>query len=217
MEVEKQQAEGELSDDLRQRLAEIEKDYNDVARESARAFLPKQRIPSNEAATGSPFAPESKGGRRSVSPSKFEGQATASPTKFSVPNRKVRNQPANRIHDIEFAAEISTSLIAQVRNLQGLLAEKEEELKEIRAEKSKLEYEAEGFQQRVKTLDESEHRYKDENWSLETQVHDLLAKEREAEDRYKKLQQTLTVLQAEKSATQRELDEVKLNHARLGE
>ncbi|KAI1803936.1 hypothetical protein F4811DRAFT_306370 [Daldinia bambusicola] len=217
MEVEKQQAEGELSDDLRQRLAEIEKDYNDVARESARAFMPKQRIPSNEAATGSPYAPESKGGRRSVSPSKFEGQATASPTKFSVPNRKVRNQPANRIHDIEFAAEISTSLIAQVRNLQGLLAEKEEELKEIRAEKSKLEYEAEGFQQRVKTLDESEHRYKDENWSLETQVHDLLAKEREAEERYKKLQQTLTVLQAEKSSTQRELDEVKLNHARLSD
>ncbi|KAI1658612.1 hypothetical protein F4813DRAFT_380149 [Daldinia decipiens] len=217
MEVEKQQAEGELSDDLRQRLAEIEKDYNDVARESARAFLPKQRIPSNEAAAGSPFAPESKGGRRSVSPSKFEDQATASPTKFSVPNRKVRNQPANRIHDIEFAAEISTSLIAQVRNLQGLLAEKEEELKEIRVEKSKLEYEAEGFQQRVKTLDESEHRYKDENWSLETQVHDLLAKEREAEDRYKKLQQTLTVLQAEKNSTQKELDEVKLNHSKLSE
>ncbi|KAI1641904.1 uncharacterized protein F4817DRAFT_362691 [Daldinia loculata] len=147
MEVEKQQAEGELSDDLRQRLAEIEKDYNDVARESARAFLPKQRIPSNEAAAGSPFAPESKGGRRSVSPS-------------NVPNRK-------------FAAEISTSLIAQ-----------EEELKEIR-----------GFQQR------------DENWSLETQ----------AEDRYKKLQQTLTVLQAEKNSTQKELDEVKLNHSRLSE
>ncbi|KAI0101109.1 hypothetical protein F4814DRAFT_456066 [Daldinia grandis] len=191
MEVEKQKAEGELSDDLRQRLAEIEKDYNDVAKESARAFLPKQRIPSNEAAAaaaaaaGSPFAPESKGGRRSVSPS----------NKFSVPNRKARNQPTNRIHDIEFAAEIS------------LLAEKEEELKEIRVEKSKLEYEAEGFQQRVKTLDESEHRYKDENWSLETQVHDLLAKEREAEDRYKKLQQTLTVLQAEKNSTQKELDE----------
>lgn len=62
-EVEQLQAEGELSSDLRQRLMEIEKDYNDVARESARAFLPKQRVPSNEAAAGSPFAPEGKGGR----------------------------------------------------------------------------------------------------------------------------------------------------------
>lgn len=216
-EFEKLESEGGLSDDLRQRLVEIEKDYNDVARESARAFLPKQRVPSNEAAAGSPFVPEGKGGRRSVSPSKFEGQATGSPTKFSVPNRKVRNQPANRIHDIEFAAEISTSLIAQVRNLQGLLSEKEEELKEIKMEKSKLEYEAEGFQQRVKTLDESEHRYKDENWNLETQVHDLLAKEREASDREKKLQQTLNILQAEKNSTQRELDEVKLNYSKLSE
>ncbi|KAL7621708.1 hypothetical protein AAE478_009035 [Parahypoxylon ruwenzoriense] len=216
-EVEKLQAEGELSDELRQKLIEIEKDYNEVAKESARAFLPKQRVPSNEAAAGSPFVPEGKGGRRSVSPSKFEGQATGSPTKFNVPNRKVRNQPANRVHDIEFAAEISTSLIAQVRNLQGLLAEKEEELKEIRVEKSKLEYEAEGFQQRVKNLDESEHRYKDENWNLETQIHDLLAKEREALDREKKLTQSLNILQAEKNATQRELDEVKLIHARLGD
>ncbi|KAI1407536.1 hypothetical protein F5Y13DRAFT_205982 [Hypoxylon sp. FL1857] len=216
-EVEKLETEGELSDDLRQRLAEIEKDYNDVARESARAFLPKQRVPSSEAASGSPFVPEGKGGRRSVSPSKFEAQATGSPTKFSVPNRKVRNQPANRIHDIEFAAEISTSLIAQVRNLQGLLAEKEEELKEVKNAKSKLEYEAEGFQQRVKTLDESEHRYKDENWSLETQVHDLLAKEREAQDREKKLNQALNLLQAEKTSIQRELDEVKLSHSKLSE
>lgn len=62
-EVEKLQAEGELSQELRQKLTDIEKDYNDVARESARAFLPKPRVPSNEAAAGSPFVPEGKGGK----------------------------------------------------------------------------------------------------------------------------------------------------------
>jgi len=62
-EVEKLQAEGELSDDLRKKLIEIEKDYNEVARESARAFLPKSRVPSNEASAGSPFVPEGKGGK----------------------------------------------------------------------------------------------------------------------------------------------------------
>ncbi|KAI0476355.1 hypothetical protein GGR56DRAFT_466127 [Xylariaceae sp. FL0804] len=215
--MEKLQAEEELSPDLRQKLSEIEKDYHDVARESARAFLPKQRIPSNEAAAGSPFVPEGKGGRRSVSPSKFEARATGSPTKLTVPNRKIRNQPANRIHDIEFAAEISTSLITQVRNLQGLLLEKDEELRVVVGERSKLEYEAEGFQQRLKALDESEHRYKDENWNLETQIHELMAKEREAADREKKLNQTLHLIQAEKSAAQRELDEVKLSHSKLTE
>ncbi|KAI0975935.1 hypothetical protein F4678DRAFT_457291 [Xylaria arbuscula] len=216
-EVEKLQAEDELSDDLRQKLTEIEKDYNEVARESARAFLPKSRVPSNEAVVGSPFVPEGKGGKRSVSPSKFEAQATASPTKLNVPNRKIRNQPSNRIHDIEFAAEISTSLIAQVRNLQGLLAEKDEELKETRSENSKWQYEVEAITQRLKSLDDSEHRYKDENWNLETQLHELMAKEREAADREKKLTQTLNMLQSEKNASQRELDEIKLSHAKLAE
>ncbi|KAH6648637.1 hypothetical protein BKA67DRAFT_661598 [Truncatella angustata] len=217
-EVEQLQAEEEVTEDLRQKLVEIEKDYNDVARESARAFLPKPRIPSNEAAAGSPFVPEGKGGRgRSVSPSKFEAQATASPTKLSVPNRKLRNQPANRIHDIEFAAEISQSLIVQVRNLQQLLAEREEELRDVKLEKSKLEYDAEGYQQRVKALDESQNKYKDENWSLETQVHELMASQRESADREKKLHQTVSILQAEKNNAQRELDEVKLNHAKLSE
>jgi hypothetical protein len=238
-EVEALQAEEGLTPELRQKLVEVEKDYNEVARESARAFLPKTRVPSNELAAGSPFAPEGKGGRvshgtpicsvcrtmsltgvvakqRSVSPSKFESQAIGSPTKFAVPNRKLRNQ-ANRNHDIEFAAEISTSLIAQVRNLQALLAEREEELRDVKVDKSKLEMEAEGFQQRVKTLDESEHRYKDENWNLETQIHELIAKEKEAADREKKLGQALSLLQAEKANTQRELDEVKMSHSKLAE
>lgn len=143
--------------------------------------------------------------------------ATGSPTKLSVPNRKIRNQPANRVHDIEFAAEISTSLISQVRNLQGLLAEREEELRDNKVERARLELEAEGFQQRMKSLDESEHRYKDENWNLETQIHELLAAQKDAADREKKLKQSLNVLQSEKNLTQRELDEVKETLAKQDE
>ncbi|KAK4125094.1 hypothetical protein N657DRAFT_352642 [Parathielavia appendiculata] len=208
-EVEQLQSEAELTPELRQRLVEIEKDYNEVARDSARALLPKQRVPSNEAPS-SPFSPDGKGAaRRSVSPSKFETLAAPSPTKFGVPNRKIRNQPASRIHDIEFAAEISTSLIAQVRSLQALLSEREEELKEVKSERSRLEIEAEGFQQRLKSLDESENKYKDENWNLETQIHELIATQKEAAEREKKLTQTLNVIQSERNATQRELEEVK--------
>jgi hypothetical protein len=155
--------------------------------------------------------------QRSVSPSKFESRASGSPTKLSVPNRKQRNQPVNRIHDIEFAAEISTSLIQQVRHLQALLSEREEELKDTKAENSRLEIEYEAFQQRVKALDESEHKYKDENWNLETQIHDLLAAQKESADREKKLTQALNAVQADKNSTQRELDEVKLNFSKLDE
>jgi hypothetical protein len=155
--------------------------------------------------------------QRSISPSKFESQATNSPSKLSVPNRKQRNQPQNRIHDIEFATEISTSLLSQVRHLQALLAEKEESLKTVTLEKSRLEIEAEGFNQRLRSLDESEHRYKDENWNLETQIHEFLAAAKEAADREKKLTHNLNILQAEKSAAQKELDEIKLSHAKLAD
>jgi len=46
--VEKQQNEGDITPELRQKLVEIEKEYNEVGRESARAFLPKSRVSSNE-------------------------------------------------------------------------------------------------------------------------------------------------------------------------
>ncbi|CAD6443887.1 6d2f186a-f94d-43d3-bc16-ecc1343bab63 [Sclerotinia trifoliorum] len=210
-EVEKQQSEGDITPELRQKLVDIEKEYNEVGRETARAFLPKSRVPSSEMGA-SPFTD-----KRSASPSKFESQTTAiaSPSKFNVPNRKQRNQPANRVHDIEFATEISTSLLAQVRHLQALLAEKEETLKTVALEKSRLEIEAEGFTQRLRSLDESENRYKDENWNLETQIHEHLAAQKEASEREKRLMQNLSLLQAEKGATQKELDEIKLNHAKL--
>ncbi|KAN0089410.1 hypothetical protein V8E51_019670 [Hyaloscypha variabilis] len=212
-EVEKQQSEGDITPELRQKLVEIEKEYNEVGRQSERAFLPKSRVSSSEMA-GSPFAGDS---NRSRSPSKFESQATNSPSKLTVPNRKQRNQPANRVHDIEFATEISTSLLSQVRHLQALLAEKEETLKTITYEKSRLEIEAEGFNQRLRSLDESEHRYKDENWNLETQIHEFLAAAKEAADREKKLTQSLNIVQSEKSAAQKELDDIKLSHAKLTE
>jgi hypothetical protein len=101
--------------------------------------------------------------------------------------------------------------------LQALLAEREEELREIKVENSRLEIESEGLQQRMKTLDESEHRYKDENWSLETQMHELLAEKRESAEREKKLTQNLSILQATNSATQKELDDIKVTHSKLAD
>ncbi|KAG6002770.1 hypothetical protein E4U43_001048 [Claviceps pusilla] len=215
--VQKLQAEGELGPDLRKKLVEIEREYNDLSRESARVFLPKQRVPSNEGHATSPFVTESRSGRRSVSPSKFESQATGSPTKLNVPNRKMRNQPSNRVHDIEFAAEISTSLIAQVRNLQALLSERDEEMKAAQSEMQRLEFESESFQQRLKALDESENRYKEENWNLETRLQELSAQQKDAADREKKLTQALNMASAEKNTVQKELDDAKLSHSKLAE
>jgi hypothetical protein len=59
-EVAKQQNEGDITPELRQKLVEIEKEYNEVGRESARAFLPKSRVSSSEMAANSPFKGEAK-------------------------------------------------------------------------------------------------------------------------------------------------------------
>lgn len=101
--------------------------------------------------------------------------------------------------------------------MQSLLVEKEEALRTVTLEKSRLEVEAEGFNQRLRSLNESEHRYKDENWDLEAQIQEHIAVAKESADREKRLTQALFVLQAEKAAAQKELDETKLNHARLAE
>ncbi|KAK1252594.1 hypothetical protein MKX08_003781 [Trichoderma sp. CBMAI-0020] len=247
-EIDSLQTDEELAPELRKRLVDIEKDYNDLARESARAFLPKQRVTSTEN-PGSPFMLDSRPGRhymhlilnlhefhlsvllvqllikarvghvlqRSASPSKLESQATGSPAKLSVSNRKSRNQPTNRVHDIEFAAEISTSLIAQVRSLQAILGERDEQVKDLRNDVSRLEGDSEALQQRVKFLDESEHRFKEENWNLQTRLQEMSGQQREASDREKKLDNALHVANAAKSTTQKELDEVKLSLSKLTE
>ncbi|KAL8770561.1 MAG: hypothetical protein Q9209_003817 [Squamulea sp. 1 TL-2023] len=210
-EVELQQNQHELGPELRQRLIDIEKEYNEVGRESARAFLGPKADPA-PATTDleSSFALD---GTRTGSPAKFSSRATDSPSKVNVP-RKQRNQPANQVHDIQLAADISTSLLAQVRQLQSTLSEKDESLKSANLEVSRLEQEADGFAQRLRSMDESEQRYKDENWNLETQLHDLTAEHKEAASREHKLQQALSLVTSEKNTTLRELDDLKQTHGK---
>lgn len=95
-----------------------------------------------------------------------------------------------------------------------MLSEKDEALKTTNLEVSRLEREAEGFAQRLRSLDESEQRYKDENWSLETQLHDLTAEHKEATSREHKIQHALTLATSEKNAALRELDDLKQTHGK---
>ncbi|RLL93738.1 hypothetical protein CFD26_100038, partial [Aspergillus turcosus] len=211
-EVEQQQDENQIGPDLRQKLMELEREYNEIGRETARAFLaPKRLAGGDEGHLGTP----SLDAKSPLSPVLFASQATNSPSKVSVPSRKQRNQPSSRVHDIEFATEISTSLLAQVRQLQAMLAEREEALKSANLEKSRLELEAEGYAQRIRALDESEERYKDENWNLETRTHELMTAMKEAADRENRLNSALGAITSEKNAVERELEELKQANARL--
>ena len=101
--------------------------------------------------------------------------------------------------------------------MQAVLAERDDSLKTANSEKARLEVEAEGFSQRLRSLDESEQRYKDENWNLETQIQETNAAAREAATREQKLQQSLAFATSEKNAAQRELDDLKQDHSKVTE
>ncbi|PYH93207.1 anucleate primary sterigmata protein A [Aspergillus ellipticus CBS 707.79] len=209
-EVEQQQEAGQIGPELRRKLADLEREYNEIGRETARAFLAPKRLAGDDGHFGTPYEQKSP-----ISPALFASQATNSPSKVSVPSRKQRNQPSSRVHDIEFATEISTSLLAQVRQLQTMLAEREEALRTLNLEKSRLELEAEGYAQRIRALDESEERYKDENWALETRTHELTTAVKEAADREDRLNSSLSVLTTEKNTMDRELEDLKQINAKL--
>ncbi|KAF2164594.1 hypothetical protein M409DRAFT_67733 [Zasmidium cellare ATCC 36951] len=202
-EVEQMQQDSEVPEDLREKLAELEREYNEVGRESARAFLPKSRVVSEN-------EPNAASGL-------ISGSGRESPTKISAPSRRQRNQQSNRVHDIEFATEISTSLLAQVRQLQAALAEKDEELKDTTAAKAQLESEATNLWQRLRHMDENEQKYKDENWNLETRLQEMETSLKESTEKESRMAQTLKSVQTEKAAKERELDDLKVNHDKLNE
>jgi hypothetical protein len=205
--VEQQQEQSEIGPELRKRLSEVEREFNDVGAITARNFLPRSRVSSGESTVES-----------ALSGSVLSTEGRQSPSKPSFPqSRKQRNQGPSRVNDIQLATDISTSLLQQLRDLQAVLAEKDEQLKNVNLEKSQLEVEVEGLGQRLRALDESEQRYKDENWSLETQLHELSAASRDSSEREQRLLQANNAAQAEKDALERDLEELKQAHGKLSE
>ncbi|GAB1727362.1 hypothetical protein NU195Hw_g7803t1 [Hortaea werneckii] len=200
--VEQAQEDNEMPADLRQKLSELEKEYNEVGRESARAFLPRTRAA---------------GGDTGATPVALSGSGRESPTKASAPSRRQRNQPSNRVHDIEFATEISTSLLAQVRQLQAALAEKDEILRNESNAKAQIEADVVGMAQRIKHMDESEQHYKDQNWELEMKIQELESAHRDMSDKHDRLHQSLKSTELEKATAQRDLDDLRLSHEQINE
>lgn len=203
-EVSEQKQANDIGPELRHKLAELEKEFNEVGRETARAFLPKSRVPSGESDIN-------------TGASVYTSEGALSPTKVSVPSRKQRNQQPSRINDIALATEISTSLLAQLKDLQAVLLEREEALKAANLDRSQLEIEVEGLSQRLRTLDESESRLKDVNWNLETQVHESEIQSKAAADREHRLNQSLNLARTEKATLEREFEELKQLYSKANE
>jgi len=202
--VNSQQQQDEIAPELKTQLVELEREVNEVSRETARAFIAKNRS-ANGDVTDTPGA------------SVYSSESQHSPSKVHAPSRKQRNQQPGRVNDLKLATDISTSLLSQVRDLQAAVAEKDEALKLVSLDKSQLEHEFESLRQRLRVVNESEQRFKDENWSLETQLHDLTATSKQVADREQRLTHNIKTTQSEKAALEREFEELKQTHGKLSE
>lgn len=194
-----QQGDGEeMGPELKQKLADLEKEYHEVGKESARASLPRAKKPSMDP------------GETFTTPSN-----TGSKTQLPTSTRKTKNQPATRVHDIEFATEISTSLLGQVRQLQAQVAEKEEALRKANRDNSQLHSDLEAYTGRMRGIDDNEQRYKEENYNLETQVQDLTSLIKDAAGREERLKHALTAAKSHHSTSEREYEELRQFHGKL--
>lgn len=204
-ELDQQQGSSEISHDLRQKLIDLEKEVTETSKESARAFIPRSRDISGDAANPS------------ATPTGITADGRPAPVKApaGASSRKLRNHPSNEVKDVEFATEISTSLLAQVRNLQGMLAEKTEALKSAEGEHKLLQEQFANLQHRLNNVDDDEQHYKDENWNLETQVQDLTNLIKEVSTREEHLKRSLHATQEEKSSVDREHDDLRQMYNKL--
>lgn len=133
-----------------------------------------------------------------------------------MPNRRARNQPV-RQHDIEFAAEIGQGLLVEVRKLRELLSEKEETLKNVEIEKSRLEQMLASLSAKVKALEESDTHLKEVNWNLEVMLQDLKASEAQATDNVDRLVAQVNALSREKDEVINKWDHFKSQQSRVNE
>ena len=105
----------------------------------------------------------------------------------------------------------------EVRKLQAMLQERDETIKILNEEKTNLEISATYLDSRIRKLEESENKYRDENWQLE-----LVSQEKDAiisqqTDTVTKLQSHIVVLEQEKSYYIREVDELRQTQAKVNE
>lgn len=75
----------------------------------------------------------------------------------------------------EFAFEIGSGLLTEVRRLQSLLGERDKAIQDMKEEKDDMEKTIESLREAVRTQEQSADKYREENWNLEVTLQELRA------------------------------------------
>jgi len=205
--VESRQSGNAMGSELTQKLMQLEREYNEVGKETARQFIPKKKQRN-----GNGFSD----GMSDDGVLSSNGQMSPSKPSIGSPVMS-RNGTSNNVHDIEFATEISTSLLSQVRALQGTLVEKEEALRRAYAEKANMQQEADIFALKLRSLEDNEQRAKDESWQLEIQNQRLMSEIKESAAREQRLTHSVNSARSHQSTAEQEYDDLRMTHNKLND
>ncbi|ORZ03506.1 hypothetical protein BCR43DRAFT_520639 [Syncephalastrum racemosum] len=135
----------------------------------------------------------------------------STPTKrrSKVPNADRRNT------DIEFATEIGQGLLLEVRKMQALLQDKEEQLTQLAIQKSDLERAAEAMAKQLRQREETEEQLKEETWNLELAKQELTINVTELQQNLNKSNAEQTRLVKQMNALQTEIDQMRDREEKL--
>ncbi|KAF8885292.1 meiotic cell cortex C-terminal pleckstrin homology-domain-containing protein [Infundibulicybe gibba] len=89
-------------------------------------------------------------------------------------SRRAKNA-AHRADDVEFAFEIGSGLLTEVRRLQSLLGERDKAIEDMKEEKDDLERSVESLRAALRQQEQSADKFKEENWNLEVTLQELRA------------------------------------------
>ncbi|KAG8216903.1 hypothetical protein J3R82DRAFT_7176 [Butyriboletus roseoflavus] len=154
-----------------------------------------------------------------------EPERSKASSSSAAQSRRAKNA-AHRADDVEFAFEIGSGLLTEVRRLQSLLGERDKAIQDMKEEKDDLEKSIESLRTALHSQEQSSDKFKEENWNLEvtlqelrTQLSDSQGTAQRLESEHKRLTKLLNTSREsadqhknETERTKAALDEFKAKH-----
>ncbi|KAG8832152.1 hypothetical protein FRC17_001904 [Serendipita sp. 399] len=103
-----------------------------------------------------------------------DAQPAAHTPSAAQSSRRAKNA-AHRANDVEFAFEIGSGLLTEIRRLQSLLAERDKTLQDMKDERDDMDRSIEQLRGALRTQEANADKYKEENWNLEVQLQEVRA------------------------------------------
>ncbi|KAF8905236.1 hypothetical protein CPB84DRAFT_1745558 [Gymnopilus junonius] len=116
-----------------------------------------------------------------------ESERSKSSGTSAAQSRRAKNA-AHRADDVEFAFEIGSGLLTEVRRLQSLLGERDKAIQDMKEEKDDIEKSVEALRTALRQQEQSADKFKEENWNLEVNLQELRAQYTDSQSSVQRLE-----------------------------